>query len=234
MKRYGDNAPGTYSIEEQPKNPGYVLVRFFENAAPFTRTDGDREHSGYEYDEYTLELLNYDGLMDDIASNLEVYLEQAKAQEEQNKSPDEKIAKVKQDVDATTLVSDIVFVTLAESGAIDDVTAGEHAALFGEWTYPVYYKEGSMRVDPLDGCLYRVNTGQAHTSQQGWNPSLTPALWSKAADPAEEWPAWSQPLGAHDSYDFGAKVSHNDKHWISNMNGNSFEPGIAGWDEVAE
>lgn len=234
MKRYGDNAPGIYSVEEQPKKPGYVLVRLFENAVPFTRIDSEREHSGYEYDEYTLELLNYDGLMADLASNIGHYLSQAKAQEEQNKSPDDKIAEVKQNVDANALVSDIVFVALAESGSIDDVTAGEHASLFGEWTYPVSYKEGSMRVDPLDGCLYRVNKGQAHTSQQGWNPSLTPALWSKAADPSEEWPAWSQPLGAHDSYDIGAKVSHNNKHWISNMNANCFEPGVAGWAETSE
>ena len=53
--------------------------------------------------------------------------------------------------------------------------------------------------------------GQGHTSQQGWNPSLTPALWSKVGDPAEEWPAWSQPLGAHDAYNAGDKVSHNGK-----------------------
>ena len=34
-----------------------------------------------------------------------------------------------------------------------------------------------MRTDPLDGKLYRVREGQAHTSVEGWNPSLTPAIW---------------------------------------------------------
>lgn len=132
-------------------------------------------------------------------------------------------------------VNNITFVKMAEAGDIDDVTAGEHAELFGEWAYPVTYKEGQMRVDPADGCLYRVNAGQGHTSQQGWNPSLTPALWTKVADPAEEWPAWSQPICREDSYGHGAKTSHKDKHWTSDYEYNTWEPGVHGWTEaVAE
>ena len=96
------------------------------------------------------------------------------------------------------------------------------------------YKEGQMRIDPADGCLYRVNKGQGHTSQQGWNPSLTPALWTKAADPAEEWPAWSQPICREDSYGYGAKTSHNDKRWTSDYEYNTWEPGVHGWTEVVE
>ena len=86
--------------------------------------------------------------------------------------------------------------------------------------------------DPLDGNLYRVNKGQGHTSQEGWNPSLTPALWSKIGDPTEEWPEWSQPVGAHDAYNAGAKVSHNGKHWTSDVASNVWEPGVYGWTEV--
>ena len=26
------------------------------------------------------------------------------------------------------------------------------------------------------------------------------SLWVSISDPAEEWPEWSQPLGAHDAY----------------------------------
>jgi len=131
-------------------------------------------------------------------------------------------------------VNNITFVKMAEAGDIDDVTAGEHAELFGEWAYPVTYKEGQMRVDPADGCLYRVNAGQGHTSQQGWNPSLTPALWTKAADPAEEWPAWSQPICREDSYGYGAKTSHKDKRWTSDYEYNTWEPGVHGWTEATE
>lgn len=126
----------------------------------------------------------------------------------------------------------IAFVLMAEAGQIDDVTATENAGQFAAWNYPIRYDAGQIRRDPLDGNLYRVNEGQGHTSQQGWNPSLTPALWSKIGDPAEEWPAWSQPLGAHDAYSAGDKVSHNGKRWVSDLDGNVWEPGTYGWSET--
>lgn len=126
----------------------------------------------------------------------------------------------------------IAFVVMAETGQIDDTTATENAGQFAAWAYPIQYTEGQIRRDPLDGNLYRVNKGQGHTSQQGWNPSLTPALWSKIGDPAEEWPAWSQPLGAHDAYSAGDKVSHKGKHWTSYLDGNVWEPGTYGWSET--
>ena len=62
-------------------------------------------------------------------------------------------------------------------------------------------------------------------------PPVTPALWAVTSDPAEEWPEWSQPLGAHDAYQKGDKVSHNGKHWISTADGNVWEPGVYGWTE---
>lgn len=126
----------------------------------------------------------------------------------------------------------IAFVVMAETGQIDDTTATENAGQFAAWAYPIQYTEGQIRRDPLDGNLYRVNKGQGHTSQQGWNPSLTPALWSKIGDPAEEWPAWSQPLGAHDAYSAGDKVSHKGKRWTSDLDGNVWEPGTYGWSET--
>lgn len=140
-------------------------------------------------------------------------------------------------VQRSTETNNLVFVAMAEAGSIDDATAGEHVELFAEWAYPVTYTPGQMRVDPLDGCLYRVNEGQGHTSQQGWNPSLVPALWTKAADPNEEWPAWSQPIGKDDAYRLGAKVSHNGKHWtctgVDGAGNNVWEPGVFGWTEEA-
>ena len=92
----------------------------------------------------------------------------------------------------------------------------------------VAYTPGQMRVDPLDGCLYRVNGGQGHTSQQGWNPSLVPALWTKVADPTDEWQKWAHPIGAHDAYNAGDKVSHNGKTWTSDLDNNVWEPGVYG------
>lgn len=129
--------------------------------------------------------------------------------------------------DAET-VNNITFVKMAEAGDIDDVTAGEHAALFGEWAYPVTYKVGAIRL--YEGRLYQCV--QAHTSQEDWTPPAAASLWAEIADPAEEWPKWAQPIGAHDAYNAGDKVSHSDKKWTSDLDGNVWEPGVYGWTEV--
>ena len=73
-------------------------------------------------------------------------------------------------------VNNITFVALAETKVLDDDTAARHAEVFPMWTVGVDYKVGQMRLDPLNGMLYRC--GQAHTSVEGWNPSLTPAMWT--------------------------------------------------------
>ena len=122
----------------------------------------------------------------------------------------------------------ITFVTMAEAGAIDATMAAEHAELISPWAYPVSYKVGNIR--RYGGALYKCV--QAHTSQADWTPDTAASLWSATSDPAEEWPAWSQPVGAHDAYNAGAKVSHNGKHWTSNQDGNVWEPGVYGWTEV--
>lgn len=128
------------------------------------------------------------------------------------------------------IANSITFVTLAESGSIDDVTASEHADLFSPWAYPVNYTVGQIRkhANKLYKCL------QAHTSQADWNPEDSPSLWVGISDPAEEWPEWSQPVGSTDAYAQGDKVSHGGKHWISNVDGNVWEPGVYGWTEVTE
>ena len=124
----------------------------------------------------------------------------------------------------------IAFVVMAETGNIDDITAGEHADLFAAWTYPVDYAEGNIR--RYEEKLYRCL--DAHTSQETWTPDASPSLWVTISDPAEEWPAWSQPIGATDAYPEGAKVSHKEKHWISATDHNVWEPGVYGWTEATE
>ena len=106
----------------------------------------------------------------------------------------------------------IMFVTLAEVGSIDAANV-----------------VGNIR-RYTDGKLYRCL--QAHTSQADWTPDTASSLWAITADPAEEWPAWSQPIGAHDAYSAGAKVSHQEQHWISDTDNNVWEPGVYGWTEV--
>lgn len=128
-------------------------------------------------------------------------------------------------------VAAITFVSLAEKGNIDEVTATEHADLFEPWVTDKDYAVGKIVTRP-NGNLYKCV--QAHRSQAGWEPENTPALWNKIGDPSEEYPEWSQPLGAHDAYPLGAKVSHNGKKWTSDVANNVWEPGVYGWSEVVE
>lgn len=134
------------------------------------------------------------------------------------------------EITKATEAGGIVFVTLAEAGSIDPTTAAEHADLFAEWAFPVGYTVGQIR--RYQGTLYKCV--QAHTSQADWTPDTASSLWSKTSDPAEEWPEWSQPVGAHDAYSKGAKVSHKEKHWISTVDSNVWEPGVYGWEESTD
>ena len=81
-----------------------------------------------------------------------------------------------------------------------------------------------------EGKLYKCL--QAHTSQEDWTPDAAVSLWVEVSDPAIEWPEWKQPAGAHDAYNKGDKVSHLDKHWISDIDANVYEPSVYGWSEV--
>ena len=100
--------------------------------------------------------------------------------------------------------------------------------------YPAWAIGTAYTVDERirhNSTLYRCV--QAHTSQADWTPDATPALWTVVS--LDEWPEWVQPTGAQDAYAKGDKVSHNGKHWISEMDGNVWEPGIYGnlWSEVS-
>lgn len=117
----------------------------------------------------------------------------------------------------------------------DAMTADELAAcvpLFDAWD------GGSVAyaVDDIvayDGALYRC--AQAHTSQAGWTPDATRALWTPmgvSADDPEAVPEWVQPTGAHDAYAKGSHVMHNGVEWVSDMDGNVWEPGVSGWTQV--
>lgn len=112
---------------------------------------------------------------------------------------------------------------------LTDTQAVKAPFLFDEWDpNGVSYTAEVSKVtynDLLYKCL------QSHVSQASWNPKDAVSLWVRIDDPAIEWPEWRQPTGAHDAYPIGAKVSHKDKHWVSNVDNNVWEPGVYGWDE---
>lgn len=115
--------------------------------------------------------------------------------------------------------------------APDAVILAQPMAVYDEWSAEsMEYVLNDIR--QYNGLLYRCV--QAHTSQATWTPEAAASLWTRIADPAQEWPEWIQPTGAHNAYAKGTKVSHNGKHWISDVDANVWEPGVYGWTEQAE
>ncbi|MDL2318058.1 hypothetical protein LJC74_03055 [Eubacteriales bacterium OttesenSCG-928-A19] len=128
--------------------------------------------------------------------------------------------------------SSIMFVleAQAEDSRLDDVTIAEHADLFPVWDEHWTGKAGTIVQD--EGQLYR----SIHDVGAGQNtkPSETPAMWTRIGNPAEEYPEWIQPIGSHDAYKAGDKVTHSGKRWVNTHgDGNIWEPGVYGWEEVA-
>ena len=93
----------------------------------------------------------------------------------------------------------------------------------------VQYTAGQRVQD--DGVLYTVL--QAHTSQPDWKPAAAPSLFAKVLIPDPTViPEWEQPESTN-PYAKGDKVTHNGKIWVSDIDGNVWEPGVYGWTEVA-
>lgn len=103
------------------------------------------------------------------------------------------------------------------------VNATDEEALDNILAYPKwevgkeYHKDERIRFNDV---LYKVL--QDHTSQADWTPDVAVSLYVKVS--IEEFPEWVQPQGSHDAYMTGDKVSHNEKHWISLIDANVYEP----------
>ena len=110
---------------------------------------------------------------------------------------------------------------------LTDEQAEQVPQAFPEWALYISYVAGNrVRYNDL---LYRCE--QSHTSQAGWEPDKTPALWTRIAKEGEI-PEWIQPTGAQDAYNTGDKVTHNSKTWQSAVDSNVWEPGVYGWEEI--
>ena len=73
---------------------------------------------------------------------------------------------------------------------------------------------------------------QAHTTQEGWEPPATPALWTPAQSDGDP---WVQPTMAEDAYNIGDIVWHDDTLWESQIDANTTEPGTDDrwWTQIA-
>ena len=119
------------------------------------------------------------------------------------------------------------------SASLSDEDALEAVELFPSWEADTEYA-ADQRVR-YGGKLYRCV--QDHTSQTGWEPDKTPALWTEVAKPGEI-PVWRQPTGAQDAYNKGDKVHYPDKDgpvYESIVDNNVWSPEAypAGWEEVS-
>lgn len=121
------------------------------------------------------------------------------------------------------------------SASLTDADALKAMELYRRWEPDLVIKAGDRLVFPVNGTdrLFRVNEGQAHTTQEGWEPDKTPAMFVTVS--LDEWPEFVQPTGAHDAYKKGDKITFEGKHYISLIDANVYSPAAypAGWQEQA-
>ena len=104
------------------------------------------------------------------------------------------------------------------------------STLFEEWAVGGSYTTGQIL--RYAGGLWQVL--QAVTGAQAdHTPDKATALYKRIGEPDSSgvFP-WVQPLGATDAYAKGAKVTHNGKTWVSDVDANVWEPGVYGWSEA--
>ena len=109
---------------------------------------------------------------------------------------------------------------------LSDEEALQVAALYPTWSSKIGEQVNVGERLWYDEKLYKVI--QPHTIQEDWTPDAAVSLFTEVT--IEEWPEWVQPTGAHNAYNTGDKVSHNETHWVSTMDGNVYEPGVYGWE----
>ena len=68
----------------------------------------------------------------------------------------------------------------------------------------------------------------------GWREQVAVVEPDPDADPdvppaPPVYPDWVQPAGAHDAYSKGFQVAHEASNWVSDVDGNVWEPGVYGW-----
>ena len=119
-----------------------------------------------------------------------------------------------------------------------DLTDEQWADVIG--IYPAWgdYADGTYLKDRLllthNNQLYMVIDGKAHNKQSDWAPGVAESLFVRVT-PAGIIDAWVQPQGAHDAYNIGHKVTHDNPNdggtiWVyeSAINANTTEPGRDG------
>lgn len=119
------------------------------------------------------------------------------------------------------------------AASLEDEKAMEVAFVYDPWQSGKAYNVGEFVTYGQNGVgdpqLYKVV--QAHTSQDGWTPDVTPSLFDAIGLDDSGYPVWSQPTGAHDAYNAGDIVNYNGTLYKSLIDGNTYSPEAypAGW-----
>lgn len=111
---------------------------------------------------------------------------------------------------------------------LSDEQALKVPMLYERWQAGKEYEAGQRLYH--EDKLWRVLIG--HISQESWRPDVSPSLFAEVLIPDPSViPEWVQPESTN-PYMKGDKVRHNGKVWISDIDYNVFEPGVAGWEVI--
>lgn len=114
--------------------------------------------------------------------------------------------------------------TLPDEEALKAPMLSEH------WQPEKHYTIGKRLY--YDGNLYNVLI--EHDSHETYTPDISVSLYARVLIPDPTViPDWVQPESTN-PYMKGDKVRHIEKIWISDIDYNVFEPGVYGWEEMAE
>lgn len=112
--------------------------------------------------------------------------------------------------------------------SLTDEQALEVSTVYPKYEIGKAYKSGDRFVEGVnsvgDPQLYTVL--QDHTSQADWHPSKTPSLYKAIGVTEDGYDEWSQPAGAHDTYNKGDIVWYLGVLYISTVDGNAYAPGV--------
>lgn len=115
-----------------------------------------------------------------------------------------------------------------QAATLTDEVALTVPEMFPKWVPKAYEIGERVR---YRGVLYKCV--QAHPENGTYTPDTAVSLWAQVLIPdPTDIPEWVQP-GSTNPYMAGDKVRHNGHIWVSDIDYNVFEPGVAGW-SIAE
>jgi hypothetical protein len=128
---------------------------------------------------------------------------------------------------------------IAELGEVAEQNADAWEAELSEKVILVKEWQPDLQVQIGEHYTHNDNTYvviQAHTTQADWQPQDVPALFllKPKVNQGETYPQWVQPVGSHDAYNIGDRVTFEGSNYESLINGNVWSPTAypQGWQQI--